>query len=111
MNAKPPLTHEAAVRRLRRFAWGQNGLATGVVGALVLAGLGLLVPQRSFTVNVLMVIGVFACCTSIALGLLALAFFTRCPRCRLPFFSSGWWRNVATSKCVHCGLKVDGSNW
>lgn len=109
-DTKPPLTHEAIVRRLRRFAWAQHALATGAIGLAALAGLGALVPRRTWMVDALLIAGAFACITSLALGLLALAFFTRCPRCRLPFFSTGWWRNLATSRCLHCGLRVDGSN-
>ena len=29
----------------------------------------------------------------------------KCPRCKKQFFSTGWWRNPLTSRCLNCRLQ------
>jgi hypothetical protein len=34
--------------------------------------------------------------------------FSKCPRCKKFFFSTWFWSNPFTNKCLHCGLRLKG---
>ena len=51
----------------------------------------------------------FAAWFIVVIGSLVLG-YAKCPRCREPFHSRGFYTNHFSGVCLHCGLKIDGSN-
>ena len=105
MNDHETIRRNLKARRTALIFFGSAFFSAFLLGFICL-------PIQQSHPSLLLFVGILLplCFITVVSSMAYLLVMYKCPQCGKPFASKWWYGNAFTTKCLHCGVRLDCSN-
>ena len=101
---------ETILRRLSARRSALHCFLGAFIAGVIVGGLGVDFQPGHPLLNVVATFLFGVCFVALVGSMLYLLVAYKCPQCGRAFACKWWYGNAFTTKCLHCGVRLDGAN-